>query len=134
MKLELDIRLINGMPICIKGVGEFFYSSGFPIIMSLEILKEIGVECSMYHIADECLKNGWTAKTTYLRLTEDYVGSVSKDMLRKFCYTDYEMQREMIFKYLWGTSSSQIIEGYKKNPNNYNLLVLTFLETATEYT
>jgi len=130
-KLHLYIQFINGRLVCLCGVGKYYYSGGFPICMAVEQLDIHGIECSMYHIADECLKNGWAPKTVYLRLTEDYIGTVSKDELYKYCYSSYTTQREMIFKYLFGFSSTQLMERCNTDKEELMKFLTPFLSMLT---
>lgn len=106
------VEKINGRDICIGGVGKLFYEQGFPISMSISELKKRNIECSIYHVADECLKNGWSAKTTYNKLKADFDDDIDKnfvdlDSLKEFCFADYETQRGMIFDYLFGNPPNQ---------------------------
>jgi hypothetical protein len=105
----IKIERFGQRRICIGGVGKLFYQEGFPISISVEKLKEAGYEVSMFHIADECLKNGWTPKTTFKKLKieiEDDINNVincNLEELEKFCYAEYEDQREMIFNFLYAS-------------------------------
>lgn len=103
----LKVEQFGDRWICIGGVGKMFYQDGFPISMSISELKKKGIEVSIYHVADECLKHGWSAKTTISKIKADLVddidkNSVSVEDLELFCNSDYETQREMIFQYLFG--------------------------------
>lgn len=103
----MRIETINGRKICIAGIGKMFYQEGFPITMSIHEMTKRGIEVSIYHVADECLKHGWSAKTTFNKLKADlsddiYGCKVDVQQLEKFCFADYEHQREMIFEYLFG--------------------------------
>lgn len=106
MKSDIVVEQFGDRLICIKGVGKLFYQDGFPISMAVSILKEKGVEVSIFHVADECMKNGWSAKTTINKLKADFDDDIDKnnfdlDELIKFCNSEYEEQREMIFNYLF---------------------------------
>jgi hypothetical protein len=99
---------IGDRKIAIKGVGKLFYQEGFPISMSVSELAIKGIEVSLFHVADECLKNGWSAKTTYNKLISDFQDDISghkydTQSVYDFCFSTYEVQREMIFNYLFGT-------------------------------
>ena len=127
MHNDLRIEDFQGRLICIGGVGKMFYQEGFPISMAVSELKKLNVEVSILHAADECLKNGWSAKTTFRKLKADFeedIDNSSKDIdwceLELFCSLSndpiwsnggYETQREMIFKYLFQHSSNY----YKEN-------------------
>lgn len=105
--------------IVIKGVGKLFYQEGFPISMSVSEFKKKGVEVSIFHVADECLKNGWSAKTTYNKIKSDFEDDIDGNkidtkQLELFCYSDYETQREMIFQYLFNSESSVVSKDKEK--------------------
>jgi len=115
--------------ICLKGVGKMFYQDGFPISMAVSELKKKGVEVSILHVADECLKNGWSAKTTYNKLKADFEDDIDGNiydlsLLERFCWSDYESQREMIFQYLFGSSTDDVRNGKNKEPLNLLMAVL----------
>ncbi len=106
MKSDIIVERFGERYICIKGIGRMFYQDGFPISMAISILKEKDIEVSMFHVADECMKNGWSAKTTINKLKADFEDDIDKnnfdlDELNKFCLSEYEEQREMIFNYLF---------------------------------
>lgn len=97
--------------ICLRGVGKMFYQHGFPIAMAITELHKKGIEVSLFHVADECLKNGWKAKTVFNKLEEELVGertNVTKEELETFCYAEYEDQREMIFNYLYSDKEAAV--------------------------
>lgn len=105
---RLEIVQIETRKVCTGGIGKLFYQAGFPISMSISQLKKIGVEVSILHVADECMKNGWTAKTTYNKLIADFEDDidgniVDTEQLKKFCYASWDDQREMIYNYLFVT-------------------------------
>jgi len=101
------IQEFGDRKICIKGVGKLFYQDGFPISLAIDKFKDSDIEVSILHVADECLKNGWSADTTYKKLKEDSEDNKESkynlEELRTFCYADYETQRSMMFKYLFKT-------------------------------
>ena len=99
---------INGRVVCLKGVGKLFYQDGFPISLSVQALKEKGVTVSIFHVADECLKHGWSPKTTFTKMKEE---EVDVEGLYEFCFADYETQREMIFRNLF--KNKDVIECLK---------------------
>jgi hypothetical protein len=108
--------------ICLKGVGKMFYQEGFPISMAISEFKKKGIEVSILHVADECLKNGWSPKTTFNKLKADFEEDIDKqnqydlELLRSFCWNSYEMQREMIFEYLFKSSTNDVRNGTNKQP------------------
>lgn len=105
----IDVTCIGNRSIVIKGIGKMFYQDGFPISMSVDLLTKKGLEVSYLHIADELLKNGWKPETVVKRLGEDnqdaLVGNdkIPLDLIKEFCYKEYEDQRDMIFKYLFSS-------------------------------
>jgi len=108
---DINIFDFDGRLVAIGGIGKLFYESGFPISMSVSELRKRGIEVSMLHVADECMKNGWSAKTTIAKLVADFEddidgNSVNLDDLIKFCNSSYEEQREMIFEYLFKSADS----------------------------
>ena len=101
-----NIIEVGNRIICIKGIGKLFFESGFPISISLEMLRKENIETSIFHVADECMKNGWSAKTTYNKLKADFADQINDNNidwteLKKFCNTDYVTQRQMINEYLF---------------------------------
>lgn len=110
--------------IAIKGIGKMFFQEGFPISMSVVELQKKGIEVSILHVADECLKNGWSAETTKRKLVDDFQDSLEildENLLDCFCDSDYETQREMIFQYLFGSSSKDVIDGKNEYPKKWAL-------------
>lgn len=108
--------------VCVKGVGKMFYQDGFPISLCVSELHKRGVKVSILHVADECLKNGWSADTILTKFKEDFADIGEKlDMviLKSFCYASYEDQREMIFKSLFKCSSQDVINEINTNPLNF---------------
>ena len=106
MKEEFNVIEIRHRKILVKGVGKLFYQEGYPISMAVSEFKKRGVEVSLLHVADECLKNGWSAKTTISKLKEDFKDDIDGNVfniyeLELFCESSYETQREMIFNYLF---------------------------------
>lgn len=102
----MEVIEIEGRYIVVKGVGKSFYQDGFPISMSISLLKSKNYEVSILHVADECMKNGWSPKTTYNKISADFADDIDKnevdlEILKKFCYASYEDQRDMIFNYLF---------------------------------
>ena len=102
----MRIEKINNRLICIGGIGKMFYQDGFPISMAISELKAKGIEVSIMHIADECMKHGWSAKTTFNKLKsdieDDIIGhNIELQLIEAFCYADYDTQRTMIFDYLF---------------------------------
>jgi hypothetical protein len=119
------IEEFDGKKICLKGVGKLFYQEGFPISMAISELKKENIHVSILHVADECLKNGWSPKTTFNKIKSDFEEDIDKSnkfdmkVLEEFCYSSYEDQREMIFKYLFDSSSKEAIEQKNKKPSDW---------------
>ena len=106
MATEYLIEDFGSRKIVLRGVGKMFYQDGFPISMAVSEFKSKGIEVSILHVADECLKNGWSAKTTLNKLKADFQDDIDGnkydiETLTKFCFAEYESQREMIFNYLF---------------------------------
>lgn len=107
------VESINNNLICIKGIGKMFYQDGFPISMAVDYLKSKCIKVSILHVADECLKNGWPPETVIKKFKEDFNDSgndntLDIDLLRRFCNSSYEDQREMIFNYLFNSKEDAI--------------------------
>ena len=106
MKKEVfKIEQIGDKLICLKGIGKMFYQNGFPISMAISNFKLKGIDVSLFHIADECLKHGWSSDTTFKKLREDVIDGnfeTNLEQLKLFCYSNYETQRVMIFESLFG--------------------------------
>jgi hypothetical protein len=112
----LVIETIGDKHICIKGVGKLFFQDGFPISLSVDMLKKKGIHVSILHVADECMKNDWTPKTTFNKIKADFEDDINKsgfdiNLLSRFCFSDYETQREMLFQYLFGVSTDDVRNG-----------------------
>lgn len=97
---------IDNRKIVIKGIGKLLYQEGLPIGISIVECNKKGYEVSWFHIADELLKEGWKPDAIIARIREDIEDDsqeIDIDKIEKFVYTDYETQREMIFKYLFSS-------------------------------
>lgn len=102
--MDIIVEKFGTKTIAIKGVAEMFFQEGLPIPIQIHKLRESGIEVSILHVADGCLKNGWSPKTTVRKLKDDFSDSgepLDIPLLERFCYADYESQREMIFEYLF---------------------------------
>lgn len=103
--------------VAIRGIGQLFYQDGFPISMAIDELSHKGIEVSLYHVANECMDNGWSADTTIRKLKGETdidinhsMAGVRWDSLVEFCQCleqplrangGYERSREIIFEYLF---------------------------------
>lgn len=126
MAKDEDIKMttIDGQMIVIGGIGKLYYQDGFPIPMAISHLKKKGAKVSILHIADELLKNGWRPDRVHQRLKaecEDVIAGDNLDPIdweevRRFCYAEYEDQREMIFRSLF-TSRLDALNWIKQLPS-----------------
>ena len=108
MNKDFEFAEIGDRKIVVRGIGKLFYQEGFPISMAISECNKRGWEVSLLHVADECLKNGWSAKTTIAKLRgetdldiDGSMGTIDWPAIELFCRCDYETQRELIFNYLW---------------------------------
>lgn len=125
MENQFLIEEINGTKICLKGIGKLFYQNGLPIGISISKLKEKGIKVSVLHIADECLKHGWSPKTTFQKLKAEIEDDISNNQynvseLESFCFESYENQRDMIFKSLFKDKESAVEFLRSKSSNEAN--------------
>lgn len=97
---------VDNRNIIIGGIGKMFYQNGLPLQVSIEKCRKEGFEVSLFHIADEFLKNGWKTKTVISKLKDELDRSYDLGQLEKFVESEYEEQRDMIFKYLFSSTSS----------------------------
>jgi hypothetical protein len=119
--VEVQIDVINGRQIVLKGVGKAFYQNGFPISIAILKAKELGAEVSLLHVADECLKHGWSETTVIRKLKEEFADDPERNqydigLLERFVWASYEDQREMIFQYLFGCSTNDVRSGENTYP------------------
>lgn len=120
---EIIVEQFGNRTIVIRGIGKMFYQEGFPISMAVSEFSKNNIEVSVLHVADECLKNGWSAETTFRKIRDDFKDGLEKlneEQLFKFCNSEYEEQREMIFQYLFGSPSEEFINN--KNKRNDSTL------------
>ena len=101
----LKFEKIGSRIVCIEGIGKMFYENGFPLCMAIEKLIKLNIEVSVLHVADELLKNKYSPETVYKKIKED-LQLFSNDTydfasIQKFCFSDYESQRKMIFDFLF---------------------------------
>lgn len=106
--------IVGNRNIIIGGIGKLFFQEGTPISITISEIKKKGYEISIFHIADECIRNGWSPKTTYNRLVADFEDDIDNNFidlieLKKFCDSSYEDQREMIFQFLFNIKSKDAI-------------------------
>ena len=97
---------VGNREIVIGGLGKLFYQNGLPLQISIENCKKRGLEVSLFHIADEFLKNGWKNKTVISKLRDELDRSYNLEEVINFVESDYETQRETIFQYLFGSEKN----------------------------
>lgn len=120
---DFKIITVGERNIVVEGVGRLFYQDGFPILMSIKRIKEFGLEVSSLHLAKELLYE-WEPKTVLVKLTaelnETIEGDEKLDLLEieKFCYSNYEDRSEMIFNYLYKTTSTLALKEIKEGKLN----------------
>lgn len=136
----IEVYKIGDRKICLKGVGKLFYQEGFPISMAISELAQKEIDVSMYHVVDECMNNGWSAKTTINKLKGeldlDIDGSMKNidwECLEHYINIGeqpyygkeggYEQQCEMKFQYLFSTSTNDVRNG-NKEPINQMIKIL----------
>ena len=133
--VEFLVEQFGDRKICLRGIGKLFYQDGFPISLSIAELKKKGIEVALFHVADECVKHGWSAKTTYNKLVGDFEDDVygnkyDTEVLQRFIYNTYEGQREMIFQYLFGCSTDDVRNGVNETPKQW---FYNYLASHTSY-
>lgn len=124
------IAVIGNEQVVVGGIGKFFYENGFPIHISVDILKEKGYKVSVLHIADELYKNGWKPRAIINALSQDFEGyeeiitefinaAMSGELQetpppigQEWIYSKYgyEAQREILFNSLFGFSSKESMD------------------------
>ena len=139
MKDDFLIQNFGGRVICLKGVGKMFYQEGFPISIAVSEFKKKGIEVSFLHMIEEFWDNGWSWKTIEMKLRCELEEDIDKalqidmDYLMSFyaCLEQprrknggYEESREMIFQYLFGSSTDEVRSGKNKEPLNWLRAVL----------
>lgn len=132
MKNEIVIEQFGERKIAIKGIGKMFFQEGFPISMAVIELAKKGIEVSIIHCADECLNNGWSAKTVLSKFKEDFADcaeAYDENIIDRFCTSSYSYQREMIFQYLFGFTPQEGMDD--KNKREKLLPVLKHCSTLT---
>lgn len=107
--------VIGKRKIIIQGIGKMFFQDGFPISMAIDKFTNSGMEISILHVADECLKNNWSRETTLRKLTDEFNDDPNKQkwdqkLLSDFVFSSYEEQRHMLFDYLFKAQESESIE------------------------
>ncbi len=115
---EIRYVSIGDRKIIVKGIGKLFYQDGFPISMAILKAKEKGIEVSLLHVADECLKHGWSEETVLKKLKEEFADDPNRNKydilgLERFVHASYEDQREMIFQSLFEHPTKDASQGAK---------------------
>ena len=116
-----------------------FYQEGFPISIAVSEFKKKGIEVSLLHIIEEFWNNGWSWKTVEMKLRGELEEDIDKSLVIDFDYLQnfyncleqprrknggYEESREMIFQYLFGSSTDDVRSGKNKEPLNWLRSVL----------
>jgi len=123
--MNLEIYNIDGAQVCVGGIGELFFKQGIPIGITVSELSKKGIVTSIYNLADELLKHGWSAKTTCAKIVSELNDSGiilnNTDNLMDFCLSTYEQQRETIKSSLFKTYEiandfrNQLLKKYMNN-------------------
>ena len=120
---DIKIDWFGNRLVCYGGVGKMFYQEGFPISMMNDLLRKADIELSILHVADECLKNGWSPKTVITKLkdefADDFYGKYDLELVAKFCNSEYCEQREMIFQYFFGCTTDDVRSKKNTEPLNW---------------
>jgi hypothetical protein len=114
----LKVITVEEKQICVGGIGKMFFEHGLPISITIDQLSKNDIGFNLLNLVDEFIKNGWEEKTIISKISEELDSLVSKtdiDNIQNFIKSDYEDQREMIFKSLFNTSS----EDAKTNPSKF---------------
>lgn len=131
MNKDFKIEVFGDRWICLKGVGKLFYQEGFPISMASAELKKRNIEISFLHMIEEFWDNGWSWKTIEIKLRGELEEDIDKSLDFDFEYLKnfydcleqpqrsnggYEKSREMIFQYLFRTTTEDARSGRNINP------------------
>lgn len=115
-----QIEQFGNRRVLLRGLGKMFYQEGTPIGLLAHKVNAEGIEVSWLHVADELQKHGWLNKTILSKLREETSDSqvaVDMEAIGRFLEATYEDQREMIFQYLFGSPSADVIASAKaRNP------------------
>lgn len=97
----MRIETIGNKLICLGGLGKFYYESGLPIDIQIDLLKEKypNIEISHLHLARELMRNGWPDKRI-VNTIEVVLCTDKAKQVETFCALEWEDQNEMIFDYL----------------------------------
>jgi hypothetical protein len=115
----MRVVTVEERQVCIGGIGKMYFQDGLPIEITADILTEKGIEVSWYHIVDELIRNGWNnvrVTNTLTPILKDSKHSGMLDTVINYINQPYEKQREIIFKYLFGseqTAKNWFYETYK---------------------
>lgn len=134
MERILLINQFGDRTICLKGVGKLFYQYGLPISVSIQKLKEQNIEISYIHMIEEFWDNGWSWQTIESKLKEEIQQDIDKVIDLDFNYLKafydcleqpkrsnggYEESREIIFQYLFNTSTDSVRNEENTIPLNW---------------
>jgi hypothetical protein len=133
--------------ILLNGAAKFFYQHGLPISMIFSEFKKIGIEISLLHMVEDFWDNGWSWETVENRLLGEIEDDIDKtlkidlDYMKNFydCLEQprrknggWEESREMIFKYLFSSSSKDVIDGKNKEPLDFFRRTLDAIKNNTQ--
>lgn len=131
MMQEFHIWEHGNRKICLKGIGKLFYETGFPIVMSVEVLREKGIEISFLHLVEELWENGWSWKTIHSKFLGEIEEDINHTLQIDFSFLQefymnidqplrknggYEKSREIIFEYLFNTTYKDARNGKNTEP------------------
>lgn len=129
--MEIICNKFGKRVICTKGIGKIFYQEGLPLSIAISELRKKNIEVSMLHVVEEFWENDWSWKTIRAKLKGEMDIDIDKSMnidfnkLKHFydCLEQprrsnggYEESREIIFKYLFNTSTDKVRIGEQKHP------------------
>lgn len=118
--MNLRVEKFGNRMICIGGVGTLFHQEGFPLGMSASRLAEQGIELSWLHVAKELYFQYTSNDRLFNKLKSEIEDAkidgviANIDLVRKFCYRDYDTQQSMIFEFLFNSNKASAINWIKE--------------------
>lgn len=116
--MKLQIEQIGNRKICLGGVGTLFHQNGFPIGISAKKLQEQGIELSWFHVIKELEYQFSSLEKLFTKVSSELedasVEGIKFDvnLLKQFCFADWEQRRSMIYDYLWANESKETIKQF----------------------
>lgn len=89
----LRVVQIDGRQICVRGIGKFYTEVGLPINITIEKMKNKGLEVSLYHLVEELFDMGFNAK----RIANILISEL-----------DNEHDKSVIIRYLESTDKEKL--------------------------